>query len=387
MEELDIHEHQKQIVAQRAVDGIESGMVVGLGTGSTVHFALFEIGSRLADGRLKNIIGIPTSADTIRQANNLKIPLTTLEDHPDIDLTIDGADEIDPQLNLIKGGGGALLREKIVAQASHSNIIIADESIESRFSGKDRPIILVVEDNRDMRVYIRDFLTDNYHIKEARNGREGIEIAQKKMPDLVISDVMMPGMDGFELCKNLKTDPRTSHIPVILLTARAAETDKLSGLETGADDYIIKPFNAIEVKVRAKNLIEQRRKLQEKFSQKINVEPEEITVTSIDHQWLKKTIAFVEENIENPELRAGFLADHIGFSRMQLHRKLKALTGLTTTAFVRTIRLKRAAQLLSQKSARSTEIAYKVGFQNPSHFAACFKKQFGVSSSEYGSRE
>ena len=243
--------------------------------------------------------------------------------------------------------------------------------------------VLVVEDNRDLRFYIRDLLSNDYNIRQARNGQEGFAVAAEKTPDLIISDVMMPEMDGYELCERIKTDERTSHIPVILLTARADESDKLTGLETGADDYIIKPFSVRELRVRARNLIEQRKKLREKFRSKLDVNPGEVTVTSMDQQFLKRAIDIVEEHLTTPDFSIEILAQKIGLSRMHLFRKIKALTDLSASQFVLVIRLKRAAQLLAEKAGTVTEIAYQVGFDNPSYFSACFRKQFGVRPSQY----
>lgn len=248
---------------------------------------------------------------------------------------------------------------------------------------KSKPLVLLVEDNHDVRFYIRDLLSGSYNVREAQNGVQGLDMAIRKSPDLIISDVMMPEMDGFELCEKIKTDGRTSHIPIILLTARADESDKLSGLETGADDYIIKPFSAQELKIRVNNLIEQRKRLRETFSRKLDVDPSEITVTSMDREFLNRAIKIVEEHMAHSSFSIEFLARRLGLSRMHLHRKIKALTDLTASQFVLLIRLKRAAQLLEERAGTVTEIAYQVGFENPSYFSACFRKQFGVRPSEY----
>ncbi len=286
--------------------------------------------------------------------------------------------------------GRAHLREEEIVQGTIEESIfepmqvqVADDPAQKSTSASGKPLVLIVEDNRDVRFYIHDLLSKRYAVREARDGYDGLQAAIKKTPDLIISDVMMPEMDGYELCQKLKTDERTSHIPVILLTARAAEADKLSGLEIGADDYIIKPFSAQELKVRVKNLIEQRQRLRELFSRKLSVDPSQVTVTSMDRQFLQRAIALVEEHMTDPEFGVEFFAHHIGLSRMHLHRKLKALTGQSPSQFVLILRLKRAAQLLSQRAGTVTEIAYEVGFQNPSNFSARFRRQFGVSPSEY----
>ena len=246
-------------------------------------------------------------------------------------------------------------------------------------------IVLIVEDNPDMRAYIRDFLMQFYDVVEAADGEEGLAKAAKTHPDMIISDVMMPNMDGFQFCEKIKTDPRTSHIPVILLTARASGESKIEGLETGADDYLTKPFDAKELRVRISNLIEQRRKLRERFRREIIVQPGDITVTSIDEKFLQRAISIVEANISESDFNIDQFCSKIGMSRRTLNRKLRALTGLSTNEFIRLLRLKRAGQLLRNKSATIVEIAYQVGFNNPSYFAECFRKQFGKSPSEYAS--
>ncbi len=245
------------------------------------------------------------------------------------------------------------------------------------------PIVLIVEDNQDVRTYIRDFLESDYRVKEARDGVDGFEKATNTIPDLIISDVMMPNMDGFELCEKLKTDECTSHIPVILLTARASEKSKLEGLETGADDYIIKPFSTRELHVRVKNLIEQRRKLRERFSHESALKPKDIAITSADERFLQRVMDTIEAQIGNPDFGVYDFGRKVGLSHSQLHRKIRALTDRSPIEFIRTLRLKRAADLLKQHFGNVAEIAYEVGFNNPSYFAECFRKLFGKSPSEY----
>jgi DNA-binding response OmpR family regulator len=194
---------------------------------------------------------------------------------------------------------------------------------------------------------------------------------------------MMPGLDGFELCRKLKTDERTSHIPVILLTAKAGEENKLSGLETGADDYLIKPFDARELSVRVKNLIDMRRQLRERFSREITLQPHDITITSTDEQFLRRTMENIEQHLGDPDFDVRTLSKNIGMSRAQLHRKLRALVDLSPTMFIKSIRLKHALLLLENQAGDVAEIAFQVGFNNPSYFAECFRKQFGVRPSEY----
>ncbi|MBN1560196.1 response regulator [candidate division KSB1 bacterium] len=269
--------------------------------------------------------------------------------------------------------------------APHEIVAEPIEVEQKKISRLIKPLVLVVEDNGDVRSYLHDLLSPEYKVCEAQNGVAGFELAVDKMPDLIISDIMMPEMDGYELCEKIKTDECTSHIPVILLTARAGEKDKLSGLETGADDYIVKPFSEYELLARVKNLIAQRKKLREKFSRTLDIDPRQITVTSIDRQFLNHAIDTVKEYMADPSFSIDFLARQVGLSRMHLHRKLKALTNLNATQFVLVVRLKCAAQLLEENAGTVTEIAYQVGFQNPSYFSTCFRKQFGLSPSEINS--
>jgi DNA-binding response OmpR family regulator len=254
--------------------------------------------------------------------------------------------------------------------------------------GKRTPTILVVEDNADVRTFICDILVPDqrnscYEIIGATNGKEGITYALKYSPDLILGDVMMPVMDGIKMCQKLKTDSRTSHIPVILLTARAAKEDKLEGYETGADDYIPKPFDGDELKIRVKNLIEQRRKLHAKFMKELAVRPEELTVSSMDKTFLSKAIEVVEINMGDDQFDTEKLAKEIGMSRGHLNVKLRALTGFASREFIRSLRLKRAAQLIEQRSGTVSEIAYQVGFSSLSHFSKAFRASFGLLPSKY----
>jgi DNA-binding response OmpR family regulator/nitrogen-specific signal transduction histidine kinase len=257
------------------------------------------------------------------------------------------------------------------------------ETIQSAVQNKRLPLLLIVEDHADMRQYMRGYLENHYRIIETVNGVEGMNQSKKYMPDLVISDVMMPEMDGFALCQKLKTDPQTSHIPVILLTARADAESKLSGLETGADDYITKPFDARELQIRVKNLIEQRNKLKETFVSNALIDTVSLAQTKTDKNFLKKIIKIVQLNMNNPQFNVEVFISEMAISRSQLHRKIKGLVGLSTTAFIRLLRLKQAAIMLKNKAYSISEIAYKVGFNNINYFNKCFRRQFNTSPSEF----
>ena len=252
-----------------------------------------------------------------------------------------------------------------------------DEIIE------EAPLILIVEDNDDMRQFIKENIQMNYKVVEAVDGEDGISKALENIPDLIISDVLMPKLNGYEFCSKIKTDERTSHIPVILLTSKAETNSRIMGLETGADDYLTKPFNSAELLLRIKNLIDQRKKLREKFSKEITLEPKDIAVTSTDAKFLTRVLEIVEKNVSNENFSAEDFAESVGMSKTHLNRKLNALTDTSANEFIRTYRLKKAAILLAGRSGNISEIAYEVGFSNPSYFAESFKKLFGYSPSEY----
>ncbi len=249
---------------------------------------------------------------------------------------------------------------------------------------RDLPQILLVEDNEDMRQFIKGILLKKYRIHEAMNGQEGMEQAISKTPSLIITDLMMPKMDGIELCKKLKTNLETSHIPIIMLTARAGIGNKIEGLESGADEYLTKPFDADELDVRVKNLVAQRLRLRDYYDKKeLKIDPDKIATSSLDKKFLEGLLALLEAEYMNPNFGVPEIQKGMAMSRSQLHRKLRALTGESPSEVLRNFRLKRAAQLLSQKADTVTQIAYQVGFNNLSYFAKCFKELYGVSPSAY----
>jgi signal transduction histidine kinase/CheY-like chemotaxis protein/AraC-like DNA-binding protein len=266
-----------------------------------------------------------------------------------------------------------------------TNTFKEGESTEGE-DAEDLPQVLVVDDNADMRLYIQQVLNTHFLLSFAENGNEGFEIACNNVPDLIITDVMMYPVNGIEFCTNVKNDERTSHIPVIMLTALSGSQDKITGLETGADDYISKPFSPQELLIRANNLIAQRKKLRQLFSSAMNIEPRSITVTSADEKFLQKLILLIEDNIDNPDLDIEFLLHNIAMSRSQLHRKIKALTDQPITGFIRIIRIKRAAQLMEQKFGNVSDIMYAVGFNNLSYFTKSFREVYDMPPRDYMSK-
>jgi signal transduction histidine kinase/ligand-binding sensor domain-containing protein/DNA-binding response OmpR family regulator len=247
----------------------------------------------------------------------------------------------------------------------------------------EKSLLLIVEDNSDVRKYIRDNLIKDYRILEAIDGEDGWNKSVEQIPDLIVSDVMMPKMDGFQLCEKLKTDERTSHIPIILLTAKAAKQDKIEGYETGADDYIMKPFEPDELRARIKNLIEQRKRIHEHIRKLGIIEIERSNITSIDKKFLQKAFDIINQNISDTTFGLESFAELLSISRSVLHRKITSLTGESPGELIRRIRLKRASQLIEQNFGNMSEISLEVGFNNPSQFARSFHKQFGVSPSVY----
>lgn len=252
-------------------------------------------------------------------------------------------------------------------------------------ASKNAPLILLVEDNPDIRTYLRENFERQYRIIEAANGLEGLDRARAENPDLIVADIAMPQMDGLEMCSGIKSDMATSHIPVILLTARTSLVSKVDGLETGADDYVTKPFNLELLAARVKNLIESRKRLRGKFAQSFDLTtPGGEKLHSLDQQFLERIKAEVEKNLSDEHFSVDQLAGTLLMSRMHLYRKLKALSGYSPNQVIRTIRLKKAAQLLAEGRYNVSEVTYMVGYNDLKSFREQFKKEFGVSPSEYG---
>ena len=260
------------------------------------------------------------------------------------------------------------------------------EEAREEMERKNFPLLLIVDDNEDFRIFMRYSLELQYRVKLAVNGKEAWEMMQEELPDLVISDVMMPQMDGNELCRLIKQDKRTAHIPVILLTARQNTEANLEGLQTGADDYVTKPFNMTILVLRIRKLIELSR--YHRVTQgMIDPAPSEIVITSLDEKLIEKAIKYVEDNMSRTELSVEELSRELGMSRVHLYKKLLQITGKTPIEFIRVIRLKRAAQLLRESQLHVSEVAFEVGFNNPKYFSRYFKDEFGVLPSVYQEKE
>ncbi len=262
-----------------------------------------------------------------------------------------------------------------VPQAPGSDIAGKPEWESGDEEASDLPQLLIVEDNLDVAQYLVACLEDRYQLFLAADGQEGINMALEKVPDIIISDVMMPGKNGYELCDSLKNDERTSHIPIILLTAKADDESRISGLEKGADAYLSKPFNRDELYVRLQKLLELRLKLQEKYRSL----DEPLPPRSLEDEFIARVRQEIEDNIDDEFFGIPELCKAIGMSRAQLHRKLKALTGKSTSHFVRAIRLHRAKAILRSSDLNIAQVAFEVGFNDPKYFSRVFNEEYGVT--------
>ncbi len=247
----------------------------------------------------------------------------------------------------------------------------------------DKLVMLIVEDNEEVLQFLGDNFKDEFEVISAANGLTGLEIALANIPDIIVSDVMMPGMNGIEFCSRIKEDINTSHIPLILLTARSPLLFKLEGLENGADEYISKPFNLNLLEVKVWNLIGNRQKMRSRFQKEVFLEPTNTVISTVDDLLIEKIIKYIEDHIDEEGLSVEELSDYVGMSRGNLYKKLKALTAKSPVEFIRYIRLKRASQLLKQYKVYINEVALMVGFQDINYFRKCFKEEFGVSPTDF----
>jgi signal transduction histidine kinase/DNA-binding response OmpR family regulator len=283
-----------------------------------------------------------------------------------------------------------LQSEKLIQ--NHFNINTAlkiesnNEEVSINHSANELPVILIIEDNAGMRKFIKSVLEGNYLVEESVHGLNGLDKAYKIIPDLIICDVMMPNMSGFEVCNKLKLDERTSHIPIILLTAKASIESKIEGLEAGADSYLIKPFNKKELLICAKNLIEQRKILREKFSHSYFTDTKTNSLPSVEKIFLDKVTKAIDANLCDEEFNVEKLAREVALSRSQLNRKLMGLINRSPGEFILGIRLGRAEEMLKRNVGSIAEIAYSTGFNTPNYFSKCFRKMYGCSPSEYKER-
>ena len=260
---------------------------------------------------------------------------------------------------------------------------VTDISTENKVSKitsdrqEDKPRVLVIDDNADIRAYATALLGDEYDVMEASDGSEGLKKAVREVPDVVVCDVMMSGMDGLECCKHLKSDSLTCHIPVILLTAKTLDEHRAEGYAYGADAYLTKPFNGNVLKARIKNLITNRKLMKIVFGNDAQQEPMEAVVQSAESQFVEKFRTIIQGNLGNSDLNVETISHEMGISRAQLYRKIKSITGISPNDIIREARMKRADRLLETTDKSVSEIAYEVGFSSPSYFTKCYREFFG----------
>jgi CheY-like chemotaxis protein len=293
----------------------------------------------------------------------------------------------------------AFQRKEMVINWKKIDSHVASNALES-FSRlkqdfeKDQLIALIVDDNADVRIFISDILFENFEVVLAENAEVGFRIASEIIPDIIISDVMMPGMNGFQFCEKLKKDQRTDHIPVILTTVLSSQEDRIEGLRWGADSFIPKPLDPEHLMIRVRKLLERQEKLKKKYQTTVEINATNSGIPQASHETENPQDPFVVEatlcilkNIEKSDFTVDDLCRTIGMSRMQLYRKLKAVTGLSANTFIRKIRLKRAAELLATGKYSVKEVTYDVGFSDLKYFRKCFKEEFGVNPSGYGNEK
>jgi signal transduction histidine kinase/ligand-binding sensor domain-containing protein/AraC-like DNA-binding protein len=285
-----------------------------------------------------------------------------------------GSDHLDPEQMISDYRGSEHIDHYLIDENSPD-----EEFIENIDESTKKQTILVIDDNNDIRNYIKSNLKNRYNVCEAGNGKEGLEKASRIIPDLIISDIMMPEIDGLQLCGKLKTDIHTSHIPIILLTARTTYLHVKEGFEVGADDYITKPFNGNLLRLKVNSIIKNRERLKISFGKKIPFEISPSDSKSLDSQFLNKISKIIEKNIANPDFDIEHFSDDVGMSRANLYRKIKSLTNFAPNEFIRNYRLQIALKYLRETDLSISEISYKTGFSNPAYFTNCFKKFHNIS--------
>jgi DNA-binding response OmpR family regulator len=282
--------------------------------------------------------------------------------------------------NAILVNGSELVSNSSIIKANVATIV-SENNQSINMSDESLPLVLIIEDNNDVAHYIKTCLIENYQILHSPNGAIGIEMALEKIPDIIISDVMMPEKDGFEVCKSLKTNELTDHIPIIMLTAKATFEDRLTGLSYGADAYLTKPFEKAELLTRIEQLILLRKKMLSKFEKTGINKLLNKNVKNSKATFLNKVITIIHENITKSDFSPEQLAHKLNFSESQLYRKLKATSGKSTVLFIRSIRLQKGRELIKTTDKTISEVAYDVGFNDPSYFSRAFKKEFGDAPS------
>ena len=293
------------------------------------------------------------------------------------------------QIPILKKIDADLVDQGLSAYEPHVPVafVAPEAKVQHARTDLEVPTVLIVDDDVDFCMFLKSELEDEYHVVLAYDGEQALELINEDLPDLIVTDIRMPKLSGFELCDAIKSQDRTSHTPIIMLTSQTNIQSKLQGYNYGADGYVEKPFEIQLLRNRITNLLVSQKRLKEKFSHEIYLEPKGIAITSEDERFLTHVIETIDAQIDNVEFGVKELGESIGFSRVQLYRKIKALTELTPTELLRTMRLKRGAQLLNESQLTISEIAYRTGFKEVSYFCKCFKDHYGVSPAVFAKSE
>jgi YesN/AraC family two-component response regulator len=273
--------------------------------------------------------------------------------------------------------------ERVNADCDQKHLSNHLKSNEHVLDAGKKPVVRLIEDNDDLRFYLKDNLKHIFHIIEAVNGKDGWQKTLALHPHLIVSDVSMPKMNGIDLCNKIRHDDRTEHIPIILLTALTEEQDQLAGTASGANDYITKPFNFEILLSKINGLLQMQQTLKKTYQKQVDIQAQEMVIISEDQKFLKNTLKCIEDNITNPNFSVEELSRQMSLSRVSLYKRLLTLTGKTPVDCIRTIRLKKAVQLLEKSRLSIASVAYEVGFNNPTYFSKVFKEAYGVLPSEY----
>lgn len=375
-------------VSSKAIGGIP-----GLGKEKMLQLSVKDSGIGIAPDKLPYIFDrfYQVDASSTRKAEGTGIGLTLTKELVELMgglITVESKPEEGTEvLVLLPIRQEAAIADVYLPVSNHSKTLVAASkaAVTTALQTEDKeehPLLLIIEDNRDVVAYIRRCVEKVYRVEAAENGRIGIEKAFELVPDIIISDVMMPEKDGYEVTETLKTDKRTSHIPIIILTAKATQEDKLTGLRTGADAYLMKPFNKEELLIRLANLVALRKQLQEKYRMGLPFSAAVAEQPSLEDEFLRTIQTTILDRLDDPELNVDDLAKAVFLSHTQMYRKLKALTGKTPTLFMRSIRLQKGRELLLTTNQSVTEVAFQVGFNDPNYFSRVFQKEFSVLPSE-----
>jgi signal transduction histidine kinase/ligand-binding sensor domain-containing protein/DNA-binding response OmpR family regulator len=364
-----------------------------------VNVSVWDNGHGIKKGHIENIFQSFFSFDEGRGHASTGIGLALVKSLVELQhgsITVESKENTFSEFSVTFKKGKSHFRQEELAESSTLPIVQGDTSStllpltdqQDTNDGNKQPKLLIIDDNEEMRAYIGSVFDSPFQIITASDGDEGLAIAKDIIPDMIIADIMMPRLNGIDMCRDLKRDIKTSHIPVVMLTARGSIDFKLEGLESGADEYVTKPFNPKVLRLKVKNLISRRDALHEYFKGQptLNLEPKRITLSSADDLFIKTALELIERNMSNASYTVEEMSRDVGMSHTQLYRKVKALTGQTINEFIRAIRLKRAAQLLEQHQLTVSEITYKVGFTDLQHFRECFKKMYGLTPSQYAQR-